>query len=214
MLEGKVLILHEKDPGRSSSRRLAWLLNEDLAGTDGRDMAKDVREAGDEAAGRELAARVERIFAVVVEQLRQDPAFARRVRHALDPPRPPAPAGGAQAESPAGPPARAPRPPTPTPPSSPRTPPSTGAKPPPAAVTPAVPAAAPRRKALVDPFAIYDSGWEPLLRAHLARLTPDQLRDVIHQYRLDATQGLSGQEGADALRDWIVRAVEDLGLNR
>ena len=147
-----------------------------------------------------LVARLEQIFGAVIAHLREDPALARRIATALEPPEPPP-----SAKETAAPP-RSVEPPSPS------------AHPAPAAAdrAPAAPqrAAPPpkRRRAVIDPFALYDSGWEAMLRAHLRRLTPEQMLDVIHQYGLDPGGKLPAAADAEQLRDWIVRAVEDRGL--
>ena len=70
------------------------------------------------------------------------------------------------------------------------------------------PAAAPRhRPAALDPFAVYENGWEAMLNQELARLDADQLRDVIHQYELDPAGASAGDKSTDKLRDHIVQAV-------
>jgi len=142
------------------------------------------------------ATRLERVFAVIVEQVRQSPAFGQRLLDALE-----QSAGSGRAAQPAA--KATPRASAPRPPVAPRPAP----KP-----EPAKPVRQ-RRPAVIDPFALYDQGWESMLREHLSRLSVAQLHDVIDQFRLDPQARMDAQEDADALRDWIVRAVEDCGLS-
>ncbi len=106
--------------------------------------------------GDAFVARLERLFAVIVEHVRNSPEFASRVEHTL------------------------------------------GERPAPAPQ---------HRPAALDPFALYDQGWEAMLNQELARLDADQLRDVIHQYDLDPRGASAREKTADRLRDRIVKAV-------
>jgi len=164
-----------------------------------------------EDVGADWMSCLARLFEVVMQQARDDPGFAARIQSAL---RTQGVPGDGRSESPAHveaaksvsrdvPPrtgARAPR---------------TAAKAdPPPRPEPRVEKAAPvRRRALIDPFALYDAGWEEMLRSHLVRLDVEQLRDVIAQYALDPQARTERESDADRLRDWIVRAVEDIGSN-
>jgi len=159
------------------------------------------RGAPASASAASAAARLERVFAVIVEQVRQSPAFGQRLLDALGQSasggrgsRPASPAGSSSA----APRAPAPRPPVPSRPAPKFEPPKPARQ---------------RRPAVIDPFALYDQGWESMLREHLSRLSVDQLHDVIDQFRLDPQARVDGQQDADALRDWIVRAVEERGLS-
>ena len=71
----------------------------------------------------------------------------------------------------------------------------------------AAPPPDPRRPAVLDPFAVYETGWEVMLRQRLARLNVEELRDVIHEDRLDPTGKTVGKTRAESLIDWIVHAV-------
>lgn len=73
--------------------------------------------------------------------------------------------------------------------------------------TPTPPPPPRHRPAVLDPFQIYEQGWESMLRQRLGRLDDDQLHDVIHEYELDRRGNTAGQKDADKLRDWIVKAV-------
>jgi hypothetical protein len=64
-----------------------------------------------------------------------------------------------------------------------------------------------RRKALVDPFAVYETGWEAMLRQELGRLSVDQLRDVVVAYELDPGDRSERLKSEDELSEWIVKAV-------
>lgn len=64
-----------------------------------------------------------------------------------------------------------------------------------------------RRKALVDPFAVYETGWESMLRQELGRLSVDQLRDVIVAYELDPDDRSVRLKSQGKLSEWIVKAV-------
>lgn len=150
-------------------------------------MAKSVRKGRTNPGGGDFTQRLERAFGVILEQIRRDPAFAQGVRNALEDAAAPAPSAPAQ------------RPSSP-PPSSTRLP-------------PAPPPAPKRQKALIDPFALYDTGWEAMLRSHLERLTVEQLRDVIHQYRMDPTGRTASVSDVEELRAWIIRAVENHGMS-
>jgi hypothetical protein len=124
---------------------------------------------------------------VIVDQIHRDPAFAQSVRNALDGAAAPAPSGPVQRSS------------SPAPAST--------------RLPPAPPPAPKRQKALIDPFALYDTGWEAMLRSHLERLDVEQLRDVIHQYRMDAAGRTASVSDAEELRSWIIRAVENFGMS-
>lgn len=101
-------------------------------------------------------ARLERMFAAIVEHVRNSPEFATRIQHTLAEPRPAAPS---------------------------------------------------HRPAALDPFAVYENGWEAMLNQELARLDAGQLRDVIHQYDLDPAGASANDKTAEKLRDRIVKAV-------
>ena len=51
-----------------------------------------------------------------------------------------------------------------------------------------------------------------MLREHLLRLDLEQLRDVIHQYRMDPSGRTRTENDPEKLRDWIVRGVEGHGM--
>ena len=149
-------------------------------------MAKG-RKAGTLASSGDFAQRLERVFAAIVAQVRSDAGFAEQLRDALGETSPPPPAVSE-------PPRRESAPPT-----------STRQPPPP-------PPAPKRQKALLDPFALYDTGWEAMLREHLERLTVEQLRDVIHQYRMDPKARTEALHEIEELRAWIIRACENFGM--
>jgi hypothetical protein len=132
------------------------------------------------------AERLERVFAAIVEQVRRDAGFAQRLRDALGEVPSPTPAGS-------------------EPPRRESAPPTTSRPPPP-------PPAPRREKALIDPFALYDTGWESMLSEHLERLSVEQLRDVIHQYRMDPAARTASLSDIEELRAWIIRAVENFGI--
>ena len=73
----------------------------------------------------------------------------------------------------------------------------------------AAPPAPKRKRAELDPFKIYEQGWESMLRQRLAQLDDEKLRDVIHQYGLDERGTTEKQKDEDKLREWIVRAVHE-----
>jgi hypothetical protein len=60
--------------------------------------------------------------------------------------------------------------------------------------------------AVLDPFEVYDTGWESMLRERLRPLDVDQLKAVIHQFKLDPTGKMSGKT-PDELRESIVEVV-------
>ncbi len=155
-------------------------------------MAKGGRKGRTGPASGDLAPRLERVFAAILEQIRQDPSFAQRIASAL-------------AEAAAAPRSAAPSEParpvaTPAPPTSSRLP-------------PAPPPVPKRKKALIDPFALYETGWEAMLRSHLERLDVEQLRDVIHQYKMDAAGRTASISDLEELRSWIIRACENFGMS-
>lgn len=153
-----------------------------------RSVAKSVRK-GRTSSGGDATQRLERAFDVILEQIRQDPSFAQKVRSALEEAASPEPRASEPARS---------APPAPAA--------STRVPPPP-------PPAPKRQKALIDPFALYDTGWEAMLRSHLERLTVEQLRDVIHQYRMDPKGRSESLSDIEELRAWIVRSVENFGMS-
>jgi hypothetical protein len=74
-------------------------------------------------------------------------------------------------------------------------------------LTPPRPPAPKRHRAEIDPFALYDQGWEAMLRQRLARLDVEQLRDVVHQYGLDPQERSSELKTHEQLSEWIVKVV-------
>jgi len=62
-------------------------------------------------------------------------------------------------------------------------------------------------KPALDPFAVYEQGWEVMLRSRLAPLNADQLADIIRAHKLDP-KGRTRDRSSEKLRDWIVDAVE------
>ncbi len=66
-----------------------------------------------------------------------------------------------------------------------------------------------RSPAVLDPFTIYEAGWEAMLRQRLGRLDSEQLKDVIHQFRLERRGQKVDGKSADELCEWIVKAVLD-----
>ena len=152
-------------------------------------MGRSVRKGRTSAGGGDFTQRLERAFAAILDQIRQDPAFAQRVRNALEAAAAPTPSAV-----------------EPAPPASPELASSTRLPPPPAP-------APQRQKALIDPFALYETGWEAMLRSHLERLSVDQLRDVIHQYRIDPGGRTASLGDIEQLRAWIIRAVENFGMS-
>jgi hypothetical protein len=151
-------------------------------------VAKSVRKGRTSPVSGDSAQRLEQVFAAILAQIRQDPAFAQRVRSALE--------GAASAA------------PTASEPAPSHGPPPVGTR------LPAPPPAPPKRqKALIDPFALYDTGWDAMLREHLERLDVEQLRDVIHQYRLDPGGRTASLSDTAELRAWIIRKVENFGLS-
>ncbi len=66
-----------------------------------------------------------------------------------------------------------------------------------------------RNPAVLDPFTIYEAGWEAMLRQRLGRLDSEQLKDVIHQFRLERRGQKVDGKNADELFEWIVKAVLD-----
>ena len=66
-----------------------------------------------------------------------------------------------------------------------------------------------RNPAVLDPFTIYETGWEAMLRQRLGRLDSEQLKDVIHQFRLERRGQKVDDKSADELCEWIVKAVLD-----
>ncbi len=126
------------------------------------------RSATGKSSSDALVARLERLFAVIVAQVRDDPGFATRMEAAL-PARPPA--------------ARKPRP-APAPPP----PPKHGA-------------------AVLDPFTVYEQGWEVMLNQRLDRLAAGPLGDIIHQYQLDPQHRMRDEKNPARVREWIVKAV-------
>jgi hypothetical protein len=155
-------------------------------------VAKGVRKGRTGSASGDLAPRLERVFAAILEQIRQDPAFAQRIASAL------AEAAAAPPSAPPSEPARQVA--SPAPPTSSRLPP---APPPPPK----------RKKALIDPYALYETGWEAMLRSHLERLDVEQLRDVIHQYKMDSAGRTASISDLEELRIFIIRACENFGMS-
>jgi len=103
-----------------------------------------------------LDARLEQLFGLVLEQVRNSPEFAAKLETVLTPHRPPAPK---------------------------------------------------RHRAEIDPFALYDQGWEAMLRQRIARLDVEQLRDVIYQYGLDPQERTGEMKAHDELSEWVVKVV-------
>ena len=155
-------------------------------------MAKSVRKSRAGAAGGDLAPRLERVFAAILEQIRRDPDFAQRIASAL---------GEAAAAAPnAAPSEPARQVEAPAPPTSSR-------------LAPAPPPPPKRKRALIDPYALYETGWEAMLRSHLERLDVEQLRDVIHQYKMDSAGRTASISDLEELRGWIIRACENFGMS-
>ena len=70
---------------------------------------------------------------------------------------------------------------------------------------------------LADPdcaglLASFRDGEGRLLRENLERLSVEQLRDVIHQYRMDPAARTASLSDIEELRGWIIRAVENFGI--
>ena len=151
-----------------------------------------MRKSRTGGAGGDLVPRLERVFAAILEQIRQDPAFAQRVASAL---------GDTATAAPSVAPSEPARQvASPAPPTSSRLPP---APPPPPK----------RKRALIDPYALYETGWEAMLRSHLERLDVEQLRDVIHQYKMDSAARTASIGDIEELRSWIIRACENFGMS-
>ncbi len=66
----------------------------------------------------------------------------------------------------------------------------------------------PRARAVLDPFDIYEKGWEAMLRERLAALDVEKLKDVIAQYELDPSGRAMEQGKRRPLIDLITAAVE------
>ena len=64
-----------------------------------------------------------------------------------------------------------------------------------------------RNPAELDPFKVYEQGWESMLRQRLTRLDDEKLRDVIHKYGLDERGKTGKLKDEDKLREWIVKAI-------
>jgi hypothetical protein len=62
------------------------------------------------------------------------------------------------------------------------------------------------KPAVLDPFEVYDTGWESMLRERLQPLDVDQLKAVVHQFKLDPTGKMSGKSATE-LRDAIIEVV-------
>src|SRR5262245_35489270 len=193
-LDPRIVRCAFKVPGDSCrrSRRARWrrFLNRKCRAADAEGVAKGGRKTRTGGAGGDLAPRLERVFAAILEQVRQDPAFAQRIASAL--------AEAAPAAPPASEPPR--RVASPAAPTSSRLP-------------PAPPAPPKRKKALIDPFALYETGWEAMLRSHLERLDIEQLRDVIHQYKMDSAGRTASISDLEEMRSWIIRACENFGMS-
>jgi len=170
----------------SGFSRIAWLTDKPV-------MGKSNSKAQQAS---EVTARLMRLFEAISDQISKDAQFAQRIRLALDGPVAPKPGHVTAKAPPDSKPAQH-KPAT----AAPRAP----------APPPAAPAPPKRARALIDPFALYDAGWEAMLRSRLERLDVEQLRDVIHQYRLDPKGQTEREKDAEKLQDWIVRAVEDIG---
>ena len=69
----------------------------------------------------------------------------------------------------------------------------------------------PRARAVLDPFDIYEKGWEVMLRERLAALDLEKLKDVIAQYEMDPSGGAMQQGQRGPLIDLIAAAVEKAG---
>jgi hypothetical protein len=129
-----------------------------------------------------LETKLEKLFAEILRAVREDSGFAARLAPLLVPPAPLASKARKSATAlPVTPLAEATQPP-----------------PPPKAS----PAAAP-----LDPFAIYDKGWEQMLREELRRLEIPALREVIFAHELDPRGRSERASSADDLRELIVKAV-------
>lgn len=73
-------------------------------------------------------------------------------------------------------------------------------------LAPAPPSEPARRPPAFNPFAIYEKGWEAMLRSRLTGLSQEQLADIIHAHELDPTARTRGKS-AEKLREWIVAQV-------
>ena len=139
--------------GRDASRCLANLVDREQKTSSGLSR----RPPGSDNAP--VVRRLEKLFAAVLAEARDNSAFARTLEEALSP---------AAAEAP---------------------------KPP------------PRKRAVLDPFKVYEMGWESMLSENLGRLDAEQLHDVIHQFDLDPRNELANLTKTDKLRERIVSAV-------
>ena len=72
---------------------------------------------------------------------------------------------------------------------------------------PAPPPAPKHKPAVLDPFVVYEQGWEVMLQQRLERLNASQLGDIVHQYELDPQDRVSDEKSPQRLREWIVKAV-------
>lgn len=156
-------------------------------------------QAGSPPAGDAAAAvkRLEKLFGAILAHARQSPELGRAIEAALAP----SATGPARSTSaPANPPRRVAQEAAPA-----RSAAQARPAPPRHAAQPEPPPA----PALLDPFAVYDTGWETMLRERLGRLDVEQLLDVIHHFDLDPKGKLAERGSAEKLRDWIVEAVVD-----
>jgi hypothetical protein len=68
----------------------------------------------------------------------------------------------------------------------------------------------PRNPALLDPAAIYEQGWESMLRERLQPLSIEQLKDIVHQFELDETGRALRWSDRERLVELIVKVVSRL----
>lgn len=138
-------------------------------------------------AADDALARLERAFLVILEAARNDPGLAQRLADALAGGGPPAPQATRAVSSEPALRAGQTRPP---------------GRPPP-------PAPARRSPAVLDPYAIYEVGWEVMLRERLRALDLEQLKDIVAEHTMDATGHALSWTEAERVVELIVQAVID-----
>ena len=145
------------------------------------------------AAGDALA-RLEQAFLVILEAARNDPDLAERLANAL--------AGGVARQKRGASRSRGPK--TASVPSAEPALRAGQTRPP-----GPPPAPARRAPAVLDPYAIYEVGWEAMLRERLEALDLEQIKDIVAEHTMDPTgQALRWTE-LERVVELIVQAVID-----
>lgn len=74
----------------------------------------------------------------------------------------------------------------------------------------ASPAPPPRRaRGVIDPYAIYEVGWEQMLREQLGALDVEKLKDIIAEHDMDPSKRFLESTDRQRLTELIVKTVSD-----